>query len=93
MNIIKSISNYLNKKDSRQKIETPEGVCPNCWGKQEYDKKIRVLMNDKQIDVNNKSAKHAFIKEFVVNNIDGIRLKKNNNSYECPSCKASMPIK
>lgn len=91
MNLIESISSCLfDNKVEKNKV--PEGVCPNCWGKQEYGNKVRILLEDKQVDVSNKNARHAFIKDFVVKNIDGIRLKKHNTNYECPTCKTSTPI-
>ena len=75
-----------NKED--EKLPVPYGVCPNCWGKQEYDHEIREMYKDKQIDVNNHEANYAFIQDFVVTHIDGIKLKKGNNSFECPTCRA-----
>lgn len=76
-------------KDTKNKV--PAGLCPNCWGQQEYDNQIRELYEDKQIDVNNQRANHAFIQDFVVNQIEGIKLKKGNNGYECPTCRIMMP--
>lgn len=37
---------------------------------------IRDMYIDKQIDVNNHDANYAFIQDFVVNRINGIRLTK-----------------
>ena len=89
MDIVESILNFLKKPKEETKGTAPEGICPNCWGKQEYDGKIRELYEDKQIEVNNHSANYAFIQEFVVNNVDGIRLKRGNNSLECPTCRVA----
>ena len=63
------------------------GACPNCWGEQEYDDMARDLIKDKQIDVNNGTARHAFIQDFVVNHVTGIHLQKGDTGYECPRCK------
>ena len=82
--IDKLISFFKLKEETTGK--TPEGLCPNCWGKQEYDGIIRDMYEDKQIDVNNHQANYAFIQDFVVNKLDGIKLKKGNNSFECPTC-------
>jgi hypothetical protein len=84
--MIDTLLNFFRKSKEETKDSTPEGVCPNCWGNQEYDNQIREMYHDKQIDVNNKQANYAFIQDFVVNHIDGIRLKKGNNGYECPTC-------
>ncbi len=74
--------------DKKKKVlPTPEGVCPNCWGRQEYGGKAIDLMEDKQIDVNNSASRHAFIQDFVVNHVSGIQLKKHGQGYLCPTCQ------
>ena len=81
-----NIFDFFSKTKEETKISTPEGYCPNCWGEQEYDQQIRKMYQDKQIDINNHEANHAFIKDFVVTHIEGIHLKKGDNSIECPAC-------
>ena len=61
-------------------------VCPNCWGEQEYDGKARELIKDKQIDVSNHESKHAFIQDFVVNHVSGIKLQKDDKGLHCAKC-------
>jgi|TARA_R110002110_G_scaffold58543_2_gene166282 hypothetical protein len=80
------------KKNIKNKIqdeftEAPGGVCPNCWGDQEYDNVVREKYKDAQIEVNNHKAKYAFIQDFVVTHINGIKLKSTVKGNECPSCK------
>ncbi len=84
--IIEKLMEFFSRPEKERKDQTPEGLCPNCWGTQEYDNTIRELYKDKQIDVNNKEAHYAFIQKFVVNHLDGITLKKGQNSLECPTC-------
>ena len=68
--------------------ETPDGACPNCWGRYEYDGEIRQVARDRQIDVNNGEQRYAFIQDFVVTHIDGIRLREDDHGYVCPKCGA-----
>lgn len=89
--MIEKLTNFFKKPALVTKGKTPEGYCPNCWGEQDYDGVIREMYKDKQIDVNNHSANYAFIQEFVINEIEGIQLKKENNSFECPTCKMKYP--
>lgn len=84
--MIQSLISFFTKPKEETLGQTPEGLCPNCWGSQEYDNQIREMYKDHQIDVNNEQANHTFIQNFVVNHVDGIRLKKGNNSFECPTC-------
>ena len=81
---------FFKKPTSETQDTTPEGFCPNCWGKQEYDGQIRELYKDKQIDVNNHEGNYAFIQKFVVKHVDGIHLKKGKNSFDCPTCHAKF---
>ena len=89
--MIQKLISFFKKSKENTKGETPSGFCPNCWGKQEYDNQIREMYVDKQIDVNNHEANYAFIQEFMVTHLNGIHLKKGNNSFECPTCKIKYP--
>ena len=80
-------SNLFRSKKEDEFDSAPEGVCPNCWGDQEYDDVIRKKYKDVQIEVNNKESKHAFIQDFVVTHLDGIKLKSAVHGTECPTCK------
>jgi hypothetical protein len=68
------------------------GVCPNCWGKQEWDGKYKEMLEDqtKSNIENNKQGKKAFIQQFVETNITGIKLKKDGDHQVCPKCKAGF---
>lgn len=89
--LTQALVSLFKKPASATKDQIPEGLCPNCWGSQEYDGQIRELYRDRQIDVNNHEANYAFIQDFVVTHLDGIRLKKGANSLECPTCKVQYP--
>ncbi len=84
--MIEPIINFFKKNPTSSNGTAPEGVCPNCWGKQEYDGTIRELWKDQQIDVNNKRAAHTFIRKFVIERIDGITLKKGSSGLVCSKC-------
>ena len=86
--MIQTLMDFFAMTKEETKDKAPDGFCPNCWGTQEYDNTIRELYKDKQIDVNNREARHAFIQEFVVERVKGIQLKKGNNGIECPTCHA-----
>ena len=86
MSLIENLVSHFSKPSSKESI-APEGLCPNCWGNQAYDNVIREMYKDKQIDVNNHEANHAFIQKFVVERVSGITLKKGANGLTCPTCK------
>ncbi len=85
MKIIDSIITYFKKPESETRDMAPDGLCPVCWGHQQYDNKIRTILKDKQIDVNNHKDSYMIIQEFVKTNIDGITLK-DPKIQVCPKC-------
>ena len=85
MDFISALVNFLKKTPEQTKGKSPEGVCPICWGYNEYDGKIRKVYKDKQVAVNNHKDSYMLIQEFVVNHIDGIRLKEGEWT-SCPTC-------
>lgn len=84
--MIEKLIAFFKRPFSETTNEIPKGICPNCWGKQEYDKVIRDLYQDHQIDLNNGQANHNFIQNVVVNKIEGIKLKKGNTGLVCSAC-------
>ncbi|MFT7036213.1 MAG: hypothetical protein ACJA2S_004742 [Cyclobacteriaceae bacterium] len=85
--MVRNLISFFKKSKEETKKQVPEGICPNCWGKQAYDNQVRELYRDKQIDINNHEANHAFIQDFAVKHLSGIHLKKKDSSYQCPTCK------
>lgn len=83
--MVKSLKHIFNKRPD-EFDETPQGICPNCWGNHEYGNVIRAKYRDLQIDVNNNTSKHAFIQGFIVTNLKGIQLKSSVNGLECSTC-------
>jgi hypothetical protein len=64
-----------------------EGYCPNCWGDQEYADEVREKFRDPQIDVNNGEANYAFVQDFIVTHLTGIKLKSTTSGVGCSRCK------
>jgi len=89
--MIEKLIAFFKKSKEDTSGKSPSGFCPNCWGSQEYDNQIREMYKDQQVNVNNHEANYAFIQDFVVTHLDGIHLKKGNNSFECPTCRMKYP--
>ena len=88
MKFIDTLSAFFSRPAEKTVDEVPEGACPNCWGRYEYDGDIRQVARDRQIDVNNGVERYAFIQDFVVNHVDGIRLRDDDGGRRCPTCGA-----
>lgn len=83
MNITANVKNYFKaKSENKETGKAPEGICPNCWGKQEWDgefyRKIKGKSTNQKSDIYNN-----FIKE-VVGKLDKITLQKD--TYFCETC-------
>lgn len=87
MDIIDNIINYLKDEDNQKIAPSPEGTCSNCWGYQQYDGKIRDLLKDRQIDINNHKDSYMIIEQFLKQNIDGLNLKEGDVKA-CPYCES-----
>ena len=83
--IYDKIIEFIQKPEDETKDKAPEGLCAVCWGYQEYDKKIKTIFEDRQIDVNNHSYKYMGIQKFLKNEIEGIKLKEGE-IHDCPTC-------
>lgn len=86
MSLLDTLSTFFSRPAEETANGAPDGACPNCWGRYEYDGKIRQVARDRQIDVHNGVERHAFIKDFVVTHIDGIRLRKDDHGRICRTC-------
>ena len=85
MDFYEELTDFFKKPKEETKNLTPEGVCPECWGYQAYDHKIRKLFEDDQIDVGNHEKRLTFMRKFVRDHINGIRLEKGVVEV-CPTC-------
>jgi len=83
--LVDSLVDFFSKPKEQTRDKAPEGLCPVCWGYQQYDGKVRNLLKDRQVDVNNKRESYLLIQEFVKDNIEGIRLREGETDI-CPDC-------
>ena len=92
MDLAKTIAEFFGKPKEETEGKSPEGLCPVCWGHQEYVSKIRTLYADKQVDVNNNVDSYMLIQDFLVENINGIKLR-DGEVQECPTCSSREETK
>lgn len=87
MDIIDHIIHYFKNQHDKKEESSPSGTCPICWGYQQYDGKIRKLLEDRQIDINNHKASYTLIQNFLKHEIDGVKLKEGILT-DCPTCSS-----
>ena len=84
MNIIENLKIYFTKKNNKDQTEkSPEGICPNCWGKQEWEGDYYKFMKGEKGNPDEETY-NSFIKN-VARKLDKITIEKD--SYTCETCK------
>ena len=87
MNIIQNLKKYFTSKaEGNISKKAPVGICPNCWGKQEWEGEFYKLNKGNKL-IGNDQTYNNFINKIVENNISGIAINQEN--YECETCKIS----
>lgn len=87
MNIRQNIKNYFNSKsEGYTSKKTPEGICPNCWGKQEWEGEFYKQNKGNKL-IGNDQTYNNFINKIVESNVSGIAISEDN--YKCETCKTS----
>ena len=86
MNRLNALLNLLGKKNPSND-ETPEGYCPNCWGREEYGGQFFEASKNINVDVNSKDAKIGWVQEYANKHLSGIELQAEGDNFVCNKCK------
>lgn len=87
MSLFDTLVSFVNTKKTTSTTETPDGFCPNCWGKQEYGGEFYEAVRNFDADINSHSPKDGWIKEYAKKNLSGIQLHQKDNELVCQNCK------
>ncbi len=83
MEITDRIKEYLSKDDYKSK--SPEGFCPNCWGRQEYSGEFFKALKSQNVDTG--KIEKGWINDYAEKHLLGIQLKEENGNQACPLCR------
>ena len=82
--IIENIKTYFSKKEKGEKTGlAPEGMCPPCWGYNEWDGHYYEIKKDKHL-LPGKDIYQSFISKIVDKHVGSTR--KHENEYICTTC-------
>ncbi|MDB0037918.1 hypothetical protein N9F08_01000 [bacterium] len=84
MTIYNTIKTLLTDPDIQ--LETPENLCPNCWGRQEYQGKFFEAVKREGINTKNLTEKRGWIQAYTEQHLSGIQLVVSQNDKMCTSC-------
>jgi len=84
MSLIDNLKVYFSKKNNNQETgNAPMGVCPNCWGKQEWEGEYYKFMKGENANPS-KEIYNSFVQD-VARKLDKITIHKD--SYTCETCQ------
>jgi hypothetical protein len=90
MGLIENLKIYFKKKDNNEtKTVAPEGVCPNCWGKQEWEGEFYKFKKGNSGNYDNETYDN-FV-QGVARKLDKITAK--DNAYICETCNLDFSSK
>ncbi|MDU8887071.1 hypothetical protein RXV94_12950 [Yeosuana sp. MJ-SS3] len=84
MNLTKSILKFLKKSPNHEHTNSPEGFCPNCWGRQEYGGNFYKALKSKNIK--DLEQQKGWITSYVEQNLKAIHLKPKDKTLLCNVC-------
>jgi hypothetical protein len=82
MTLFDTVKTFL----SNNKGDVPEGYCPNCWGRQEYQGKFFEAVKREGIDTQNITEKKGWIQAYAEQHFSGIELAHSEPHNTCASC-------
>ncbi len=87
MKLEQSLKNFIEKHEHEKEGESPEGLCPNCWGTQEYEGKFYEAVRNWDADVDTKNIDIGWIRDYVNKHLINISLKPHQEGQVCEHCK------
>ncbi len=83
MGLVENLKRFFEAKDqNKETAAAPEGVCPNCWGRQEWEGEFYKKIKARNITPESNTY-NSFINE-VASKLGPITLKED--AYECTTC-------
>ena len=89
--LVKSILSFLQKKGSDDAPASPEGFCPNCWGREEYGGHFYERVQQENLNSNSTDSNVCWINAYANKHLMGIALKRKGTGEDlvCEKCQTS----
>ncbi len=82
--LVAAVKDYFARLfKGEEKPDLPECVCPNCWGRQEYENEFYELIKDKHLTQEGKRYS-SFISKVVDEHAD--KTHRHGDKYVCTTC-------
>ncbi|RRQ50234.1 hypothetical protein DZC72_06630 [Maribacter algicola] len=89
MNLIDKLLKFLESDKHLTPSQSPEGFCPNCWGRQEYGGQFFEAIKVNAPSLNTKDSNIGWIQDYVNKNLTEIVLRPKNHELVCNKCKVA----
>jgi len=89
MKLLNALLSHLKKKDTHEHEDVPAGMCPNCWGREEYGGKFFEAVKNNVVDINHADPHVGWIQDYANKHLKGIALVHREGNHECDTCKIS----
>lgn len=86
MTLVDKIKYFFSGKQPETKA--PEGMCPTCWGYNEWDNEHYKIVRDKHFHPES-DIYNSFISKIVDKHVDNTH--KHENKYICTTCEKEIP--
>lgn len=83
MKLLESLLEFVQLKKST----SPESLCPNCWGRQEYGGDFFEAMKLENITTKNIEERKGWIQAYSERYLLGIQLQAREENLVCPRCE------
>ena len=87
MKIVDSIIRMITGRQEISLADVPEGICPNCWGRNEYGGAFYDAIRNEGIDVNDLEAHVGWVQSYADKHLGKITLVSDDENQVCTSCK------
>lgn len=77
----------MKKNPNNNQTKSPEGFCPNCWGRQEYGGNFYQALKSETIK--DLEQRKGWITSYAEHHLKGIYLKPKNETLICNVCYKS----
>ena len=82
----KMMSIFKKLFSNEKSFDQPEGYCPNCWGKQEYQNEIYEAAEKANVNLNNIDLKRGWIQAYAAKHLQKLKLVNKDNKLVCLTC-------
>jgi hypothetical protein len=89
MSFVNALLKIARKSSAPSSSDTPDGLCPNCWGREEYGGQFYDAVKNRGLDANHKDEDVGWVQDYANKHLTGIRLKRKGDQLVCSKCKVT----